>query len=382
MRERFAHVSVDEFQDVDEAQYRLIRLIAPPGGNLCVIGDPDQAIYGFRGADASLFQRFARDEPGASSISLKRNYRSSGTIVQAASQVIAHARSAPPLAEMVRDMREKIVIHAAPTERAEAEYVVASIERLLGGHSFFSIDSGRGAHAAERALSFADIAVLYRTAAQSAALEAALRRSGMPFKTSAQAPLAENSAVVALLAELAAGPADVPLVEALADAAQCLAFGADGPDAQALTAALSWLTPLAETHGHNRARFLEAVMLASESDFYDPRAERIALLTMHAAKGLEFPVVFVVGLEDGIVPLRFGDSAEAERAEERRLFYVAMTRAKDLLFLTRAEERAWRGQRRRLDASPFLADIEAELFRRQQVSLPQRRPEADQLALF
>ncbi len=103
---------------------------------------------------------------------------------------------------------------------------------------------------------------------------------------------------------------------------------------------------------------------------------------MHAAKGLEFAVVFVVGLEDGIVPLRFGAADEASLAEERRLFYVAMTRAKDRLFLTRAEERTWRGKRRRLAASPFLRDIEAELLRDQPKVLPRRRPELSQLSLF
>ncbi len=103
---------------------------------------------------------------------------------------------------------------------------------------------------------------------------------------------------------------------------------------------------------------------------------------MHAAKGLEFSVVFVVGLEDGIVPLTFGAADDANVAEERRLFYVAMTRAKDRLFLTRAEERLWRGKRRKHEASPFLTDIEAELLRDQPKRLPRRRPEAAQLALF
>ncbi len=215
--------------------------------------------------------------------------------MSAASQVIARARQAAPLAEMVRDMHEKLVIHAAPTDRAEAEYVVATIEKLLGGHSFFSIDSGRGdGSSSDRALSFADIAVLYRTEAQSAALVEALMRSGMPFKTSGQQRLADGAAP------------GTPAEE-----------GAEG----------------------ERALSLEAMALASDTDLFDPRADRIALLTMHAAKGLEFPVVFVVGLEDGIVPLTFGPRNAESLAEERRLFYVAMTRAKDLLFLTRAEQR-------------------------------------------
>ncbi len=136
VRGKFRALCVDEFQDLDEAQYRLMRLVAPEIANLCVIGDPDQAIYGFRGADASSFARLAKDHPAAKTLRLRKNYRSSGTIVQAASQVIA-TNAEPSLAEIVREMHDRIAIHAAPTERAEAEFVVKEIEALLGGHSFF-----------------------------------------------------------------------------------------------------------------------------------------------------------------------------------------------------------------------------------------------------
>ncbi len=370
VRGKFRATCVDEFQDLDEAQYRLLCLIAP--ADLCVIGDPDQAIYGFRGADASSFARLVKDYPTAKTLRLRKNYRSSGTIVQAASQVIA-TNAEPSLAEIVREMHDRITIHAAPTERAEAEFVVAEVEKLLGGHSFFSIDSGRGREAPQSGVAFGDIAVLYRTEAQSTALVEAFQRSGMPFAISARGPLRDNEAVRALLSALDARP-DTPLADALRDAAKSAA--------SETSEAVRWLTELAAQSGSDRARFRELIALADESDFYDPRADRVALLTMHAAKGLEFSVVFVVGLEDGIVPLHFGAAEEASLAEERRLFYVAMTRAKDRLFLTRAEERTWRGKHRKLDASPFLTDIEAELLRDQPKTLPRRRPEAAQLALF
>jgi DNA helicase-2/ATP-dependent DNA helicase PcrA len=347
-----------------------------------VIGDPDQAIYGFRGADASAFERFVRDDPSAATVTLRRNYRSSGTIVSAASQLIAGMRTNPPLAEIVRDMHERIAIHVAPTERAEAEFVVAEIERILGGHSFFSIDSGRGEQAMERSLGFGDIAVLYRTDAQSAALVEALGRSGMPFKKGRYGSLAEKPAVAAILAELAARSEATPLAGALAAAAESASAQAEAPDAAEPTSALAWLRKLAERSGGDRARFLEAVELANEADFFDPRADRIALLTMHAAKGLEFPVVFVVGLEDGITPLRFGSPDAESEAEERRLFYVAMTRAKDLLYLSRAEQRLGRGRTRKLEASPFLTDIESELLRDRHTELPRRKLELAQLSLF
>ena len=348
--------------------------------NVCVIGDPDQAIYGFRGADASCFARFAEDFSGAVTIELRRNYRSSGTIVSAASQVITGARPDRRLTEVVRDMNERVTVYAAPTEAAEAEFVVQTIERLIGGHSFFSIDSGRAAGGGQAHLGFADFAVLYRTDAQSAALTAALERSGMPFKTSSHARLGDKPAVQALLRALDGGGADEPIASRLHAAAAGLP--ADGLDAAAIASALARLATLAATCGEDRDRFFAAAALAREQDFFDPRADRVSLMTMHAAKGLEFPVVFVVGLEEGLMPLVFGAPDAAAEAEERRLLYVAMTRARDRLYLTRAAERLWRGRLRRPESSRFLADIEAELVRHHTVALPRHKPQHLQLELF
>jgi DNA helicase-2/ATP-dependent DNA helicase PcrA len=139
-RDRFRWISVDEFQDLDANQYALLRTLVPTEGNLCAIGDPQQAIYGFRGADAAIFARFRSDYPDAAVVRLNRNYRSSGMIVSASTQVIESATGETGTAEIVRDMLDRITIHVAPTERAEAEFVVHSIEQLIGGHSFFSID--------------------------------------------------------------------------------------------------------------------------------------------------------------------------------------------------------------------------------------------------
>jgi DNA helicase-2/ATP-dependent DNA helicase PcrA len=378
-RERWRFISVDEFQDVDEQQYRLMTLLAPPDGNVCVIGDPDQAIYGFRGADACCFDRFRQDFPSTKVVRLARNYRSSGTIVTASAQLIT-ARS-EPIAEVVRDMHERIAVHTAPTEGAEAEAVVKTIEQLIGGHTFFSIDSGRGNGAGEQALSFADVAVLYRTDAQSAALCEALGRSGIPYKKGSHTLLADGPAVRALLDELEAGAAGATdVADDLAAAAERLgAPGAAGDDA---AAALQRLTAIAATCGSDRARFLDAVALATDVEFFDPRADRVSLLTLHAAKGLEFPVVFIVGLEEGVLPLYWSEPEESVLAEERRLFYVGMTRARDRLILSRAERRMWRGKLRRLEPSPFLRDIEAELTRHQRMEPVRKKLPDRQLKLF
>jgi DNA helicase II / ATP-dependent DNA helicase PcrA len=382
---RFSHqfrfVSVDEFQDVDVRQYRLLTLIAPaPGGNLCVIGDPRQAIYGFRGADASCFDRFQRDYPNTAKVALKRNYRSSGTIVKASSQVIAE-RMDGPIAGIVRDMHERITIHAAPSERAEAEFVVASIERAIGGHSFFSLDSGRSG--GERAaLSFADFAVLYRTEAQASVLVEAFARSGIPFRKHSHAAIGEDATVHALIGAIESdAAADHDLAARLTAAGQRLAD--DNVEAAAIGLALQRLSPLLQVCGNDQGRFLDAVALATDADLWDERADAVSLLTLHAAKGLEFDFVFIVGLEDGVLPLHWGraDDIAEELAEERRLFYVGMTRAKESLVLSRALKRQWHGRVREQKPSPFLADIESELVKHQKAQL-RRPPEDRQLKLL
>jgi superfamily I DNA/RNA helicase len=411
-RERFQWISVDEFQDVDEQQYRWLTLLAPPRrdvpSNLCVIGDPHQAIYGFRGADASCFDRFAQDYPDAVTIRLTRNYRSTGTIVAASAQVILpsepptapSARGARPIGDIVRQMHERITIHAAPTERAEAEFVVQTIERLLGGHSFFSIDSGRATGASGETLGFADFAVLYRTGAQADVLCEAFARSGLPYAKHSHDPLTRQPVVRALLdeweRECAGEPSGRVHARQLEAAAARLARRDGAPDAAAREVALQRLLKLAtacagDQHptaqtprggDPDRARFVDAVALATEADFRDSRADRVSLLTLHAAKGLEFAVVFIVGLEDGVLPLYWQTLGESDAAEERRLFYVGMTRAKHRLILSRAAQRLWRGELRTMSPSPFLRDIEQELVTQARAERRRRKPEDRQLRLL
>ena len=378
---RFPHIVADEFQDVDEQQYRLLRLLAGNSGNLCVIGDPDQAIYGFRGADAACFARFRQDFPSARALRLQRNYRSTGTIVKAASGFIG----AP--SEIIRPMGKPIVTHVAANETAEAEAVATILEDLLGGHDLLTANRNGNASAAGRPLGFADCAVLYRTDAQTAAIRAAFDRAGIPFMKSSPAPIAGHPGVVAILDMLdatATGP-DENLPARIAQAAEAARRAATA-DAAALAEARGWLAALAasDTVAGDPARLAEAAALSTEADFHDARADRVSLMTMHAAKGLEFAVVFVVGMETGLVPFSWGASApedETTRDEERRLFYVAMTRARDRLFLTRATERFWRGAVRTLPPSPFLGQIAADLMVSDGAGGRKRR-QAQQLNLF
>lgn len=360
VRNAYLWISIDESQDLDAGQYRLVKLLVPPGGNVCAIGDPDQAIYGFRGAEVGFFQRFCEDFPAVRVFHLARNYRSTQTIVDAALQVMAPA-------SLVKGRRleaqtggpEHIEIHACPSEQAEAEFVVHTIERMLGGASFFGLDSGRAGGDEAHGLGLADFAVLYRTEAQADPLVRALSRAGLPFQHCGHEPLVDRPWVQAVVQALA-GPGAPPgtVAQRLQWAARQL--GADGGSA----AQVELLRPMALRCGENLGQFLAELALATEADLYDPRAQRIALLTIHAAKGLEFPVVFLVGCEDGVIPLQWGRLEPATLAEERRLFFVGMTRAARYLFLSHARRRLWRGQVRTQSPSPFLADIEERLLAR------------------
>ncbi len=393
-RERWRFVSIDEYQDVDDLQYRLVRDLAAPdrgdgaGANLCAIGDPDQSIYGFRGADVGFFLRFRDDYPRARVVHLARNYRSSRTIVEAACQAIRPSSLVPErrLNAVSESLAERIAILHAASERAEAEQVVEAIERLLGGTSYYSVDTGRAGYEDTKALSFGDFAVLYRTDAQAAPLAEALGRAGIPFQKRSHHPLAGDRVVRLLLRELSAetGPENagatgaLRTVEArLARAALALGSGSGqgkATDSAALSGAVELLRPVAALHGDDLAAFLAAVALGAEVDAWDPRAERVSLLTLHAAKGLEWPVVFLVGCEDGLVPLAWPGAEPAAVDEERRLFFVGLTRARERLFLSHARRRTLWGQSRDCRPSPFLADIEDALLDRQREREARPRP--------
>lgn len=383
-RARWTCLAVDEYQDVDALQYRLLRALAPDDGDLCAIGDPDQAIYGFRGGDVGFFLRFAEDFPPARRVQLTRNYRSSATIVAAALQAVAPDTLVPDRALTAvapADLTLPVTLHEAASERAEAEFVVATIERLLGGSSYFSIDSGRVDQGSLAALSFADFALLTRTRAQLDPLAEALERAGMPFQQRTHDRLLDRPEVAAIVAALR-GTEQTPDAAEEADVAQRVRAAAAGEEE--LHEAVELLDPLARRCGNDLGRFLTELSLGEEVDSFDPRADRIALLTLHAAKGLEFEVVFLTGCDDGLLPLRWG--AECDLAEERRLFFVGMTRARSRLVLSRARRRLRHSAVAEMAPSPFLADIAPQLLERSATPPgPRARPqapEAQQLSLL
>src|SRR5829696_2890489 len=410
-RRRWPHVSVDEYQDVDPAQYALLRLLCPADGDLCVIGDPDQAIYSFRGAEVGFFLRFGADFPAARTVRLTRNYRSTATVVDAALGVVAPATLVPGrelTAVAPGAGPHRVTVHTAADEAAEAAFVVGAIERLLGGSDLTALLRGAADPWHDAVHSYADFAVLYRTDAQSGALTEALEAAGVPYQKRSHHRLGDQPGVRELLGVLredlvrAAGDPR-PLLARVRAAAQAAidragglaaipgTIGADewsrltpataraaaaqtGTDpalaVAQLRSAVELLSPLAERAGADAGRFLADLALGAEVDLWDPRADRVSLLTLHASKGLEFPVVFVVGCEDGLLPMRFSDS-EPDTAEERRLLFVGMTRARTHLVLSRARRRTVRGRVTEPAPSPFLADLPAALA--DATSRPERR---------
>ena len=361
-RERFKYVSVDEYQDIDENQYKLIRLLVTENGNIFVIGDPNQAIYGFRGGDAKFFNNFKEDYPNTQIINLKNNYRSTNSIVDASNQMI----NCFNIVSVFDKPHEKITIHKAPTDKAEAEFIASTIENLIGGHSFFSIDSQRSA-GDDTNYSFSDFAILYRTSSQLPPIIEALKRTGMPFVKLSNDLLCEQKPVMELLNSL---NDDSPVYEQIKNS---------NPEIDDYI--VKYLLKIAE-NSKDKNEFIHEVSLLTEADTLDKRADRITLMTLHASKGLEFKCVFIAGLENGVLPL-YRAKEEKEIEEERRLLYVGMTRAKERLFLSHSEKRFWLGTVKNLPISPFLTKIQDDLLKLSKFNKEYKEKDnSEQLSLF
>jgi DNA helicase-2/ATP-dependent DNA helicase PcrA len=412
-RRRFAHVLVDEYQDTNHAQFRLVQALASGHGNVFAVGDDDQSIYGWRGADLSNVLDFEDAFPGTTVIRLEQNYRSTANILRAANAVIAHNRERKGKhlwCDRGDGARLRFVL--AADEQDEARRIVAALHERLR-------DGGR----------LDEVAVLYRTNAQSRALETELRQQGLRYQIVGGISFYARREVKDLLAylRLALNPADrvafwriwnTPrrgLGEALRARIEALdagrpldalrAMAADGrlkgaarggaesflglmdelrariaePPAELLRAVLErtdYLRALAESGEGDAADrqanveellaaalafqpaegadgvagFLAESALITDADRLEEGADRVLLLTAHNAKGLEFPVVVVAGLEEGLFPHASALEQAKELEEERRLFYVAITRARDQVLLTAAAYR-----RRMLAGGAFVA---------------------------
>ncbi len=374
LRGRYRRVFVDEYQDVNPAQYALVRLLAPPellaapdgdgpdgDRELFVIGDPDQSIYSFRGADPRFIARFREDYPSLRIYSLFRSWRCPPAILGAAGRLAGRVLEGSGIAAVL-ERRE------APTDRSEAEGIAREIDRMIGGTRFFALDSGTAGGTAESdgpgLRSLADCAVLVRASAQFPALEKALRDHGLPYRTAGGEPWWERepdrSALEALRSASRPGEGEPGLRDLPGGNPREAVRAAGGSDRLAeFAAAFGSLPALLDALALGEAGEADPARRGS-----DPRDEAVRLLTVHAAKGLEFDHVFVAGLEEGLFPFTLyeetaaGPALEARIEEERRLLYVALTRARRGLFLWRARERTFRGRRLALPPSRFLAEIE------------------------
>lgn len=428
-RNRYRHILVDEFQDTNTAQYLLLRLLAGDDPDLFAVGDPDQSIYRWRGADYRNVQRFQEDYPQARVYLLEQNYRSTQNILDVAMGVIErHEGRQHKRLFTERGAGSKIILHEAYDEVDEAVYVLQEIDALVDRHE------------AERG----DCAIMYRTNAQSRVLEEAFLRAGQAYRLVGAQRFYGRREVKDLIAylRLIHNPDDrvsflrvinTPLrglgeksVAALTQYADMrakspgsilleLAQQGAAPDAlelgqRPLGSLLDFSKMFVQWHAargemelgalfnrilqetgyqahledgtqeglerwgnvlelHKAAQeyseigmttFLEHVALVSDQDTLTDAQDAPTLLTLHAAKGLEFPVVFILGLDDGILPhQRSLDDPEA-MAEERRLFYVGITRAMDRLFLVRALRRRILGFEDIVEPSRFLNDLPAD----------------------
>jgi len=428
-RQRFLHILVDEYQDTNHAQYVLVNLLAAEHKNLCVVGDDDQSIYGWRGADISNILNFEKDFPGAKVVRLEQNYRSTQTILTAASAVVVkNVGRSPKKLWTEGEVGNKLTILPTEDESREAATVVEKLSELR------STDF----------LKLSDFVILYRTNAQSRSLEEVLRRTGIPYEIVGGVRFYERMEIKDILAYLRVivNPSDtvsllrivnvpkrgigaqtISKLQNWADSEkisfyEALILSEENPElsqnvkkklaefgkllesfkekvgqlppeeltsemiekidyihhleenfpreeaetridnVKELVSAMQELSERSETP--TLEAFLEEVSLLTDIDRWDSECDKVTLMTLHSAKGLEFPVVFITGLEEGLFPLSRCMESREELEEERRLFYVGLTRARERVFLSYAF------RRRRFDdvgslRSQFLEEIPQEL---------------------
>lgn len=440
-RARWACIAVDEYQDIDPRQRELLAHLTGPDTDLCAIGDPDQSIYGFRGADVSLFAAFEQDYEDVRRAALGQSFRSTAPILALAAEVVRHAPDfgrvrVEPAPSASAGSQDPVALTLFASVEAEAAEVAHRIEELVGGVRSLTDASD---HDWEGGASFSDVAVLARTGARLDAVAEALGRVGIPTERVGVEPVdaAEEALLLALLrlfagqdspadllrllrhhgaqrkhltglsAELASGAVGealragegIPGVGSSARAAleklqqQLSRFSAELADdptgAQALASAaavlelgwppdpgsraLSWIWAAAAEETTTLGLLLDRRAMQTPPDTYEARAERVALLTIHAAKGLEFDAVFIVGCEDGTLPWIVGDNGDPESPhEERRLLYVGMTRARRHLWLGASRRVRRFGQTHKTPPSRFLQPVSPTLLKVKEHRPPRR----------
>lgn len=413
--EQFKYILVDEFQDTNKSQYVLLKYLCKYHNNICVVGDDDQSIYKFRGANLYNIFEFEKDFPHVKVIKLEQNYRSTKHIVLAATEMISKntMRKAKNL-WTEKDWGEKIFYCQLSNEDEEAKYIAKTIKELYLKGDY----------------EYRDFAILYRLTLQSRALEEYLRQEGIPYQVISGVSFYQRKEIKDILAymRLILNKDDnVSLMRIIntpsrgIGASICLKIEQEAKkymisnyeaikrlikdestptvvkdklfvfyttieelsekkykDAASMIRQILNTTEYLEeieeeriqnvlelinfAEGYSPQEFIDKMALLSNVDTWEDKKNRVSLLTLHAAKGLEFPVVFIAGCEDGIIPYFKAMEDPYELQEERRLFYVGMTRAKNLLFLTAAVQRKLYSKIQKQEPSSFLKDIPEQYY--------------------
>jgi uncharacterized protein (TIGR00375 family) len=401
---RFEWILIDEYQDVNLAQYKLIHLLCRgENPNLFAIGDPNQAIYGFRGADVRFIRRFREDFPQAKIFNLNTSYRCSDTILRASERVLANHSSI--LQGLQRGVKINLVEQA--TEKSEAEFIARAIEQKLGGMGFFSIDSRVAAGNNEQNIeSLSDFAILCRISRLMPPIEKALKDHNIPYQKVGDDSLLKNELVrhILDLLLLSENKQNNQLLEQLKkrnllnkDELEHLLvileskgfgsrvkmlvkfFSDKNPQQSQELELVTDLIPDVE----NVSQLTRNLAHYTSADSLKPGIEAVNLMTLHASKGLEFGCVFIPGCEEGILPFSIFKNLKANPGEERRLLYVGMTRAKNFVYLSHARRRFLLGTEYKLSRSSFLEKIEEELFEYQKYEFVKENDgQKSQLELF
>lgn len=400
----FSYLLVDEFQDSNPIQYRLMKAWNKRGRELFVIGDPDQSIYGFRGSDAECFEKLKDEFDGLRMIRLVENYRSVPAVTESALKVISANPGPARILHANREAKTLVRLVRAGSSKGEAIFIAKEINRLVGGLDMLEAQEGALYQQERKPRSFDQIAVLYRTHRQGELLETCLRREGIPYVVAGREDFLEEDKVRGCVCffrylenplDMAAGRLCLKLIWGLecneitgtvleAVVEKYRPSFAKGKPAKILE---QWMaeTGLAEHEGmkklagmalfyKNMREFMKALYLGVESDLKRcgekrVRADAVTLMTLHGSKGLEFPVTMIYGVNKGLIPYE-SEAHPADVREERRLFYVGMTRAKEELILTTSKEE-----------SGFLGELPPEWVCREDAD--KRKPRGgEQLSLF
>lgn len=350
-RWRFRHLFVDEFQDVNPSQFALLKAWLGSSDDLCVVGDPRQAIYSWNGADASYINDFDQHFPGAATVELRNNYRSTPQVMAVAQAVL---RGASTLADTIATRADGPLprIKVFENDSVEARGVARAVRDAHGPGT-----------------RWADQAILVRTNAQIPLLEEALRKAQIPFRTRGGGllRLPEARSIVRGL-ERSNRPLAVTITDLSSSPDEVIDLTDDGESApdtrQTIVDAIVRLAYeyLSIDPGATGAAFSSWLQTTTGGDEVDDRTDAIDVATFHAAKGLEWPIVHLAGLESGLVPISFARTSDAQ-AEEQRLFYVALTRAEHTIHCSWAKERQFGARSSSRNPSPYLALVEDALDR-------------------